>query len=194
MTLAPKPFLRVHMACSPCGRGFHRECRKGCKNCHPKVELSIGSEGEDEIRQPKKLNLKDPKSTGRKRAAVLYPIDPNENCEWQGKRNCGGGRRPVIGCRAGKQQHRHHGPVKDTTRNEQGNVHRICTPCHIHWHELNDLEYDASENELLPHVPVACDEMTIVQNEVDWKSGEMGRRYQLASSLNKEKKHHEEED
>ena len=127
-------------------------------------------------------------STGRKRAAELYPIDADAPCEWRGKRNCGGGRVPIIGCYAGKQKHRHHGPVKRTTRNERGNVHRICTACHVHWHELNDLEYDEREYELLPHLPTDCDDATILLNEAKWKSGEMGRTYKLASSQNKLKK------
>lgn len=138
-------------------------------------------------REAKKNNLKDPESTGRKRAAQLYKIDPENPCEWQGKKNCGGGRYPVIGCRDGKQQHRHHGPVKRTTRNEVGNVHRICDDCHIHWHELNDLEYDEKDYNLLPHAPEPADDVELMKNILDWKSGEMGRRFKLASSMNRKK-------
>lgn len=178
------------MGCASCGRGFHAECKKGCKKCHseniPQIE-SIDDE-QDEIKEPKKLNLKDPSSTGRKRAARLYPLDRDAPCEWRGQRNCGGGRFPIIGCYDGNQQHRHHGPVKRTTRNERGNVHRICDDCHVHWHELNDLTYVEADNELLPHQPVDAQDEEIIQNILDWKSGAMGKKYVLASSQNKNKK------
>lgn len=145
--------------------------------------------GSDEPRRRKsaKENLRDPKSTGRKRAAVLYPIDNDSPCEWRGKRNCGGGLRPVVGCYDGTQQHRHHGPVKDTTRNELGNVHRICSSCHVHWHELNDLIYDEKKYNLLPHQPEIAEDKEIIENVIAWKSGAMGKQFELASSKNLEK-------
>lgn len=180
----------LYMGCSACGRGFHRECVKGCKKCHKGKKNETFSEGSKKnasttIREPKKLDLRDPKSTGRKRAAELYPIEVGMPCEWKGLRNCGGGRNPIIGCIDGVAKHRHHGPVKDTTRNERGNVHRICTACHVHWHELNDIEYNEKDNNLLPHAPVPAEATDLYQNVLDWKSGEMGRRFKLASSLNK---------
>lgn len=120
--------------CVACGRGFHRECGKcrGATNCH--IAEGLKSDEETISSSPKgssrkKRELKDPASTGRKRAAELYPIEPDAPCEWRGLQNCGGGRRPIIGCYDGVQKHRHHGPVKNTTRNEEGNVHRICTAC-----------------------------------------------------------------
>lgn len=73
--------------------------------------------------------MKDVKSTGRKRAALLYPLDKNHPCEWRGKKNCGGGLKPIVGCLDGFQRHRHHGPVKNPVHNEQGNVHRVCATC-----------------------------------------------------------------
>lgn len=187
------------MGCKACGRGFHRECSKGCKVCHPEPlvppsesvengEANAESNKSNTPRDPKTRNLKDPESTGRKRAAKLYPIKPGTPCEWRGKKNCGGGRRPIIGCYDGTQQHRHHGPVKRTTRNELGNVHRICDNCHVHWHELNDLIYDESEYGLLPHDPVEATDEETIQNVLAWKSGEMGRKFKLASSENKNKK------
>lgn len=203
MIARPKPFLGVFtVGCAACGRGFHRECRKGCKRCHkdrnvPNSESLEDSEdyesfesiSGDTPRNPKKSNLKDPKSTGRKRAARLYPLDFDAPCEWRGKKNCGGGLRPIIGCYDGTQQHRHHGPVKDTVRNELGNVHRICDDCHVHWHELNDLIYNQANYELLPHNPVEASDEELVQNVLDWKSGTMGKRFELASSQNKKKVH-----
>jgi hypothetical protein len=180
------------VTCLACGRGFHRECKKCQKGkCHAK-EVSSPTEHEENAetlgpRDSKKRNLKDPESTGRKRAAQLYPIDPDASCEWKGLRNCGGGRRPIIGCLDGKQQDCHHGPVKTTTRNELGNVHRICKACHVHWHELNDLIYDVKEYNLLPHDPVPAEDMEIIQNTLDWTSGAMKKRFELASSKNQEK-------
>jgi hypothetical protein len=191
------------MGCFACGRGFHKECIEGCKRCHagndnkttnPSYESvenenpdAVKDESPDSPRVPKKSNLKDPSSTGRKRAARLYPINPGDPCEWRGKKNCGGGLRPIIGCYEGLQEHRHHGPVKRTTRNELGNVHRICSDCHVHWHELNDLIYDEANFDLLPHDPVDAELTEIMQNILDWKSGEMGRRFELASSQNLKK-------
>lgn len=204
MTPGPEPFRgSLPMACAACGRNLHKECRKGCKKCHPSENIShpIVAEGlkENEStetsspRQPKRTNLKDPLSTGRKRAAEIYPLDRNSPCEWRGLRNCGGGLRPIIGCYDGNQQHRHHGPVKKTTRNESGNVHRICDDCHVHWHELNDLIYDESKYNLLPHDPVEASTEELVQNKLAWVSGEMAKRFELASAHNK-KPHDDEVD
>lgn len=175
--------------CAACGRGFHEECLPGCIKCHPKEEELVSRETSSESSRKSKRDedLKDEKSTGRKRAARLYPLDKDAPCEWMGLKNCGGGRRPIIGCYDGKQQERHHGPVKKTTRNEEGNVHRICEPCHIHWHELNDLVYDEGEYNSLPHAPVSASTKEIFENVLKWKSGEMGRLYELASSKNREK-------
>lgn len=92
-------------------------------------------------------SLKDQQSTGRKRAAQLYPLNPEGYCEWAGKSNQGGGSHPVDGCgirpgtSVGLQQSRHHGPDKNTLNNEAGNVHRICTSCHNEWHAKNDKDY-----------------------------------------------------
>jgi hypothetical protein len=190
--------------CVPCGRNFHEECEKGCKKCHGKKKGEAASllfektdksvSGNDTVgtpssssRKSKVRDLKDEKSTGRKRAARLYPISKDDPCEWMGLKNCGGGRRPVVGCYDGRQQERHHGPVKKTTRNEEGNVHRICEPCHIHWHELNDLIYDEREYNSLPHDPITASPEEIFKNRLMWESGEMGRKFELASSKNHQK-------
>lgn len=178
------------MGCSSCGRGFHAECLRGCKKCHPREHKDKTTENgsvQRKSRKSKVHGLKDEKSTGRKRAAQLYPIDPEAPCEWQKKKNCGGGRRPIVGCLNGKQVDRHHGPVKKTTRNEEGNVHRICKDCHNHWHELNDLVYDEAAYNNLPHDPVAATDMEIAEVFLKWQSGEMGKLFELASSKNREK-------
>ncbi len=90
-------------------------------------------------------SLKDQQSTGRKRAAQLFPLDRTAPCEWANASESdpkGGGRYPLpFGC-TNLQSHRHHGPDKNTLNNEEGNVHRICTFHHNWWHAKNDSEYD----------------------------------------------------
>lgn len=73
--------------------------------------------------------ITDPKSTGRKRAAQLYPIEEGMICEWSRLKRAGGGVFPVIGCLGNKASDRHHGPDKNTLNNSSGNVHRICDHC-----------------------------------------------------------------
>lgn len=182
------------MSCSACGRGFHEECRTKCKLCHPKKKAIVitgktSTSGEYLKRGKTAEGLKDAASTGRKRAAELYPLDKSAPCEWRGKRNCGGGRNPIIGCVDGTQKHRHHGPVKDTTRNTSGNVHRICTNCHTRWHERNDLEYDQREYGLLPHDPEEATPEELVTNHMKWVTGKMKLEHTLASSVNKKPRH-----
>ena len=113
---------------------------------------TFDSDEEDNPRQPKRIRkraatLKDPKSTGRKEAARLYPLNRERDCEWAHLSQAGGGKHPIKGCavrfgQAKKQEHRHHGPDKNTMNNEKGNVHRICTFCHNLWHAANDEDYD----------------------------------------------------
>jgi len=111
--------------------------------------------------------LRDQQSTGRKRAAKLYPLDVEAECDWKMRKNCGGGTTPIVGCVNGKQEARHHGPDKNTLNNEKGNVHRICHMCHNRWHTLNDegyvwgAIYDS-------HIPVEASITDIGLNEVFW--------------------------
>ena len=111
--------------------------------------------------------LRDQQSTGRKRAAKLYPLDVEAECDWKMRKNCGGGTMPVVGCVNGKQQARHHGPDKNTLNNEKGNVHRICHTCHNRWHTLNDPDYvwGALHD---PHCPMEASIADIGLNEVFW--------------------------
>lgn len=112
--------------------------------------------------------LKDQQSTGRKRAARLYPLDRDGDCEWLGLKFAGGGSHPIIGCNSGKQQSRHHGPDKNTLNNDEGNVHRICHKCHNRWHTRNDESYVAGE---IPkfHDPVTKATIEeIAMSEVYW--------------------------
>lgn len=102
----------------------------------PSLQRNSGSRG-----YKREAALKDQQSTGRKRAAVLYPLNRNGQCEWRGRTVMGGGTAPITGCTDGTQQARHHGPDKNTLNNEQGNVHRICHGCHNRWHAANDPNY-----------------------------------------------------
>jgi hypothetical protein len=112
--------------------------------------------------------LIDQQSTGRKRAARWYPLDPTALCEWSMKTNCGGGKHPITGCAAGLQQARHHGPDKNTLNNEKGNVHRICHTCHNRWHTLNDPDYVWGDVQDL-HAPRPATVEEINQNEEFWR-------------------------
>ena len=111
--------------------------------------------------------LRDQQSTGRKRAAQMYPLFPEEPCEWQKKKNCGGGNKPITGCVSGLQQARHHGPDKNTLNNDEGNVHRICHNCHNRWHTENDEGY-VWGSIYKEHSPVAAELGEILQNELYW--------------------------
>lgn len=160
------------MGCPTCGRGFHNECFEGnCQECHPdtdtifkslKRKLGVGQP----IKNPE--DIKDPYSTGRKRAAIQYPIFKTNPCEWRGKKNCGGGE-PIVGCINGLQVDAHHGPIKNPLRNEPGNVHRICKHCHNRWHAVNDPIYDEAKYENLPHRPEPAEELDLLANEAQWK-------------------------
>lgn len=140
------------ITCISCGRGFCDECcvstsEESCCCANLRVDEKIarkrGRPLEDDIGE----------SAGRKRAAEIYTIDITKPCEWRNKTNCGGGLFPITGCIKGFQANIHHGPVKDTSRNERRNAHLICPTCHNRWHAKNDPVYDEVKYELLPHNP-----------------------------------------
>lgn len=158
------------MACISCGRGFHQECEIGCVDCHEDYSqiaksFRSGTKGQP-VKDPE--DITDPYSTGRKRAAIQYPLFRTNPCEWRGKKNVGGGE-PIVGCIKGLQQDRHHGPVKNPLRNEPGNVHRICKYCHNRWHAVNDPIYDEVAYNSRPHAPEPADELELLANEAQWK-------------------------
>jgi hypothetical protein len=58
---------------------------------------------------------------------------------------------PIIGCPGRPASDRHHGPDKNTMRNEVGtNLHRICDWCHNQWHAKNDPFYGPRAERELP--------------------------------------------
>ena len=136
------------MGCLPCAVGACGECfhpdwdKEHCCCSNTPLILEPTKRG-----GPVKAaeDVTDVESTGRKRAAVEYPLkleDGNaRECEWMGLLKAGGGPEPIIGCIDGTATNRHHGPDKDTLNNSQGNVHRICPRCHNRWHTKNDSYY-----------------------------------------------------
>jgi hypothetical protein len=111
-------------------------------------------------------NLKDQQSTGRKRAAEMYPLNREADCEWARQSNCGGNK-PIVGCVDGKQEARHHGPDKNTLNNDSGNVHRICHNCHNRWHATNDETYVWGSN-YPPHDPCDASIEELADNILRW--------------------------
>ena len=190
------------MTCLECRRGLHEECDTECEECHPATE-----EAEDLNLQEDPVEYKDVHSTGRKRAAMLYPIychncnqpttridkasgqcscsesdKTTDPCEWRGLKNCGGGTRPIVGCIQGSQRDRHHGPLKNTLRNEIGNVHRICAECHQRWHMLNDPDYIEERASFQTHSPEPATIEELLANNIDWDTGVMKAKYNLKSN------------
>lgn len=98
-------------------------------------------------------DYKDPISTGRKRAAEMYPISAGMVCEWAGLAKAGGGVVPIVGCVGRPASDRHHGPDKNTMNNAPSNLHRICDYCHNTWHALNDLHYGERPVHTQPFIP-----------------------------------------
>jgi hypothetical protein len=131
--------------CFHAAREFFDECEKYPEcGCVPHGIQAVT----DEVKQSNNLGQKDdnavidPKSTGRKRAAKMFPLNRSEPCEWQRKRFKLADDSFFVGCSTGLQQNIHHGPNKDTLVNEPGNVWRICSTCHNRWHALIDPSYD----------------------------------------------------
>lgn len=86
-------------------------------------------------------------STGRKRAAKLYAIQPGKICDWAWKKNCGGGVKPVTGCPGNLAKNIHHGPDKSVLNNSPTNISVVCPGCHNLWHSANDDFYPGERPE-----------------------------------------------
>lgn len=194
--------------CLPCAAGHHESCwvpsAEDC--CCPATywdmqpELTIaealtgGSHGITDGRseQGRGGQVKDPdavtdtESTGRKRAAKLFPIEPGMPCEWAGLKLAGGGVQPIMGCiPEGRNAATdiHHGPNKSTLANLVGNVHRICSTCHNRWHTVNDRFYNTprpagmywwplEEYDVYEHLPfVYPTDQERAANEIAWVQG-----------------------
>lgn len=166
--------------CLSCRIGFHNECDvswnpddKSACGCGGK-EVQFTSDGfvkppkdvgepgagsdsgyvEDGYEGYKDISeYKDPLSTGRKRAASMYPIETGMVCEWAGLKLAGGGVVPIVGCLGRPASDRHHGPDKNTMNNAPENMHRICDFCHNTWHGINDPFYGPRPDHTLPFTP-----------------------------------------
>lgn len=144
------------MKCINCAAGFDSAfCIWGerCGNTDemPMAEgLGLDAIGEDESEK----EMRDPISTGRKRAARLYKLAPGQVCEWAWQKNVGGGIEPIFGCAGRPAVHIHHGPDKSTLNNERSNISLVCNFCHNRWHVANDKYYveprPADNSEWLP--------------------------------------------
>ena len=169
--------------CPACRAGFQNECHFAWdddewESCGEVIFMATGevkysdrSGGEDEGEQRREVDsgyisdgysgtkniseYKDPISTGRKRAAEMYPINPGMACEWANLKNAGGGVVPIVGCIGRAATDRHHGPDKNTMNNAEGNVHRICSFCHNAWHGANDPFYGERPAPDKPFIPIA---------------------------------------
>lgn len=115
--------------------------------------LNLESDGYDSSKRTRRLKnddaVTDQQSTGRKRAAKMYPLkDEHGNplpCDFANKPQClpkfmevqidGCGVRP--GTLSGKAQARHHHDY-NTLNNERSNVGLLCTSCHNLLHARND--------------------------------------------------------
>jgi len=164
----------------PCATGFDEECINPdleklvccCGGQHTNAHLE---DLQNARTGPVKANedVTDPQSTGRKRAAVLYPIEEGMACEWLALKFAGGGRFPIIGCPGGVATNRHHGPDKNTLNNSEGNVHRVCVDCHNRWHTRNDLVFTElfGTDQWAPHDGTTKATMEeILSSEVYWNT------------------------
>ena len=181
-------------ACPSCYLGYHSDCydlkyEEGEYSCCCPDNTVTGDAGADKsiadsvVDQIKAASeVTDVTSTGRKRAALAYPLEKGMICEWAGLKNAGGGVKGIIGCAGNRAKARHHGPDKNTLNNTEGNVHRICHDCHNRWHAANDEFYGKRPPGTEPFIPLdgnawgghdpdtkATDE-EIVQNEIYWRT------------------------
>lgn len=199
------------MSCTPCKIGWHSECEDAkpiagtdgyftcCCAIYPvlnpvKMENSFEHLNPASPRYQKPdEDIQDQTSTGRKRAALLYPIPSVESggmtCEWSELAFAGGGAIPIIGCRGNLiadikaktgefwPGNVHHGPDKSTLNNEPDNVSRVCPTCHNRWHALNDPLYAPKKSRPdagLPYLPLSGEfkpldkETKATEAELDW--------------------------
>lgn len=147
----------VNIVCLNCFVGYPPEyCElekaSGCLiEVVPNGTISFGGDN-DESNGAKEYV--DAVSTGRKRAARLYPISPGQVCAWAWNKDCGGGIEPIIGCTGRPASNIHHGPDKSTLNNDESNISVICTFCHNRWHAANDKYYALPRPEgELPWIP-----------------------------------------
>lgn len=146
------------LPCPPCGATDHLMCQRPdlenmvccCTSFTESEEVKVDRVGAMKGAE----DITDVQSTGRKRAAVLYPIAEGMVCEWSMLSRAGGGVVPIVGCLGNPATDRHHGPDKNTLNNTDGNVHRICSFCHNWWHAKNDEFYGKRPEGTEPFIPL----------------------------------------
>lgn len=180
--------------CLACKNGWHAECidsrpfADGFSTCCCYEVSTMAAQPQSPIpaiqvldtRRAEKADedIKDQTSTGRKRAAAMYPLPSVESggmvCEWANLAMAGGGVQPIVGCEGNviadtKEKvlnedgsvriwpgNIHHGPDKSTLNNVPSNVHRVCPVCHNRWHALNDPYYSKIRPDAgMPHIPLS---------------------------------------
>lgn len=147
-----------------------RPAKKGVASLEAEPVKNVGESGyiaPDAWASPQNIGeLTDPRSTGRKRAARMYPITPGMVCEWANLKNIGFSPRNIVGCMGNPASDIHHGPDKNTLNNSKitrgigsgENVHLICSFCHNRVHSENDKfypDYDRVLDQDKPWLPVA---------------------------------------
>ena len=156
--------------CPECVVGYHWECRQRVNGicCCANVVDAVVEKVRGAIKEPD--DITDKESTGRKRAAQLYPIYEGMTCEWRNLFYAGGGVVPIVGCRDGLARARHHGPDKNTINNSPINLHRICHDCHNRWHAVNDSFYaEPRPPTNVPYVPT----VDFVQHDATTQASEV---------------------
>ena len=173
----------LNSLCVYCLQGYTWECRSGCSDKVTDVTPVDEDKKERGGQIKDRASVKDLESTGRKRAAEMYPIKVGMPCEWSGLKFAGGGVIPIIGCSGGVATNRHHGPDKNTLNNEMGNVHRICSTCHNRYHAANDKYYVGERppgdspwlpvGDLIPHDSVTkATPEEIIESELKWRTNQ----------------------
>lgn len=115
----------VASSCWGCVTGLHFEClapvdetEEGFVHCCCSLAQVIVDDVEEKRSVGRPMlevsEITDIRSTGRKRAAMLYPIFENMVCEWAGLRYAGGGIEPIIGCDGNIIQPVKSGPTRAT--------------------------------------------------------------------------------
>jgi hypothetical protein len=149
--------------CLACANGYYTECLHPLDDdipCGLVLSVEITLKENDTSAKLRGGQVKDAaditdvQSTGRKRAADMYPISEGMNCEWQGLAFAGGGVVTSIGCINNLATAIHHGPDKNTLNNNPENVHRICAKCHNWWHAQNDEFYGSRPSGTEPFIPL----------------------------------------
>lgn len=161
--------------CLPCSNGYYRECTQpvvdkelllACGIVNTVIDDTKARQRGGQVKFPE--DITDVQSTGRKRAAQMYPITEGMKCEWQSLARAGGGVIPSIGCHNGMASNVHHGPNKSTLDNRKENVHRICSKCHNRWHSANDEFYGTRPLGGEPFIPL--NEFTWVWHDAETKA------------------------